>query len=768
MIPLRDARQARRAHPVARAAPAVLLGAIGVGIGQSALTEGSPVIMPVVAVTLAACAVVVGVRRPGLCLMAMALALGAAGSAWGDARQEQTRPASVTAGSISGKVRVDAPARPGRAGAGDRVTVRVLGVDDGTARVPEGARLIVDLPRAAPTPRVGSAMRLRGALRTFTDEDAPSWWRRYLEREGIAGAVRADSATPVADPGAGPRERWRGWAQTRVSARLPGERGAVVRGLALGGGAGLSERTATEFRDSGIWHLLAVSGQNVTAVALAVMAVLGAAPRRPAIVVAASCVVAYVLACDGGPSVGRAAVVGLLVLGSQFTGRARSHWHALLLALVGLLAYQPRSLFDPGLHLSFAAVGGLFLLSPGIDALARGWVPRPLAVLLGASLGAGIATAPVLALHFERLSVVGIAVNLVAVPLAAPVVVLALVGLVADALADGAGRPFTAGAAAGGQALMWLARAGSAVPHGAIDVPAWSAAPLGACAAGIFIALRRGHGALLARVGAGITVLAVGSMLLAGPAAWPTDAEVAVLDVGQGQALLLRDARGGAVLVDVGPPGTPAPAVDRLRRLGVQRIDLLVLTHGARDQAGGLADILERWRPAGAIHGLFGGSSGEADGLAGLALLAEDSVPAREVAAGDGLKVGDWRLDVLAPPAGVGGGTAANDRSLVIVARAPGLTVLIPSDAEGPVLLRRPLPPADVLVVSHHGSDDPRLGEVLRQVRPAQAVISAGADNRHGHPAATTLAALGRAGIRVRRTDREGDVRITAATLRRP
>ena len=721
---------------------------------------GAPALVTVM--VAAGAAALAGPRHPAACLVALAVALFAAGAAWGGARMAATAPAAASPGDFAGVVRIDAPARLGRPGRGPWVTARTAESAAAGAIVPAGARLIVDLPAGARVPRSGSALRVRGRLAPAASAGAPGWWRRWVVREGISGRLRAEEARPAPEVSGDARARWRGWAQTRVAERVGGERGAVVRGLALGGGAGIGATTAREFRDAGIWHLLAVSGQNVTAVALATMAVLGAigAPRRAALVVAMLAVVAYVLACDGGPSVGRAAVVGLLVLGTQFAGRARSPWHALVIALVALLAHQPRALFDPGLHLSFAAVGGLFALSPGIDRVARGWLPRPAAVLLGASLGAGIATAPVLAAHFGRLSLAGVAVNVVAVPLAAPVVVLALTGLVLDALAAGVGRPFLAGAAAGAEALMLLAQAGSAAPHAAVDVPAWSAVPLAGGALGVLVALRAGKGAALARGGGLAAAAWLLAALLAPPGpAWPSGPEVAVLDVGQGQAVLLRDARGTAVLIDAGPPGTPAPAAAALRRHGVRRLDLLVLTHGARDQAGGAGEVIARVRPRRATHGPFADGPGEADGLAALRLLRVAGVPLAATRAGDMFRIGAWSLEVLSPVA-TGTAAPANDRSVVLMVRAPGLTALIASDAEGDVLLRTPLPRAGLLVVGHHGSEDPRLAGVLARVRPAIAAISAGRGNRHGHPAPATLRALTLAGVRVRRTDREGELRL--------
>lgn len=741
----------------------MLLGALVIGLALGGL---SSVHLPAAAAAVAGglATLVVGSSRPRRCVAMLAITLAAAGLAWGQARATSTAPAPLAhTGAAEGTVRTDGPPRLAASGR-LRVTARTVALGAEGGPLASGLRLIVDLPTDEAVPKLGALLNVEGQLRPAAGNDAPGWWGRYLEREAISGRLAASALQEVDGESPGGRDGWRRWTQQRISARIAGERGAVVRGLALGGGTGLSPETAGEFRDAGIWHLLAVSGQNVTAVALAVLAAGRAlwVPRSAALALAGAAVVAYALACDGGASVGRAVAVGLIVLLAQFVGRGRDPWYVLLLALACLLGFQPRAVHDPGLHLSFAAVVGLLVLAPRIDGLARGWLPRPVAVLLAASVGAALATAPVLALHFGRLSLVGIGVNIVAVPLAAPVVVLALLGLVADAVVGGAGRPFTAGAAAGAEALMVVSHHAARVPHAAVDVPEWSALPLALLAGGVLFALRRGYGRLVSQgavVGVGAW-FAVAALATASPP-WPTTPEIAVLDVGQGQAVLLRDPSGTTTLVDAGPPGSPAAIEGALSRHGVARVDLLILTHGARDQAGGVPALLRSAEVGHVVHGPFGREEGEADGLDVVRVLKDRGSVVREVHAGDRMTAGDWSVDVVWPPRGIGG-LPANDRSLVLVARAGGMVVVIASDAEGHVLRRAPLPDVDVLVVAHHGSDDPALPEALTRMRPEHALISVGKDNRHGHPAPTTLAELLVAGSRVSRTDLDGDLIVSA------
>ena len=318
---------------------------------------------------------------------------------------------------------------------------------------------------------------------------------RGADAAGVAARRR-----PARRP-AGLRDRWRRWTATDAGAGLAGDRRELVRGMALGGGSGLSEGAAEAFRDAGLWHLLAVSGQNVTVVAIAALALLRALGlrRRAAVAGAAAVMAVYCLACEGGASVARAGVVGGLGLAAELRSSPRERWHLLLAGLALLLAHQPRAISDPGLQLSFAAVVGLFAIAPAagrvVARLAAGPRRRP--------RGHGRRPPawrrrPVLVWQFGRLSLAGLALNVVAVPLAAPVVVLALAGLGAGALVPAAGAALAWLAGLGAAALLAAARAAAAaIPGAAVDLPAGAAPlllPLAAAPPLAAIALRPGDG----------------------------------------------------------------------------------------------------------------------------------------------------------------------------------------------------------------------------------------------------------------------------------
>lgn len=774
------ARAERTAPARLRLAPHAVLGAFCVGVaGSLCLTApaAATIGVAVAAGVGALAAAGAGSARAGLGLLAAAALL--AGLGWGAARIAQTAPPALDLPArASGTVAVDAPPAPdGRGGLRARARAEDLLADG--RRLAPGTRILLDLDAGAGTPPVGAVLRVEGRLRPPAGPSAPGWWRRWLERQGVAARMRPDAVREAGRRGGpgGLRDRWRAWAGANAAAGLSGDRREVVRGMALGGGSRLTEEAADAFRDAGIWHLLAVSGQNVTVVAIAVLAALRAlgVARRPAVAGAALVMACYCLACDGGASVGRAGIVGGLGLVAELRSSPRERWHLLLAGLAVLLAAQPRALWDPGLQLSFAAVCGLFLLAPPLAAWWRGLLPGRVADLAAMAGAASLATAPVLVWHFERLSLAGLLLNVAAVPLAAPVVVLALAGLAAGAIVPAAGAALAWAAGLGAEALLLSARAMSALPGAAVDLPSAAALPLLVLAAAPAVAARllrpggRGPGRRARRVAVALSLAATLGLVAwapwrpPAPAPWPAAPAVTVLDVGQGDAILLRGPGGEAALVDTGPPGSPAPVVAALARHGVRRLDAVVLSHDSLDHAGGLADLAGRVRIARVLTPPAPEEGLAAPARAALAAARAAGAGVGVVRAGDAVAVGPWRLRIIWPARQLPRGADPNTASMVAVAGAGDLDVLLTADAESPTLAPLALPAADVLKVAHHGSDDPGLPGILRRVRPAAAVIPVGRGNPFGHPRAATLAALSTAGVAVWRTDLHGDVTMTAA-----
>jgi competence protein ComEC len=770
---------------VVRIVPHAVLAAFCAGLVASSPAGAPRMLAPVALAGAAGFGVSVLRRHAAWAVAALAALSATAGLAWGGARLDATRtPALDLPVHVRGIVVVRSPPVDDGQG-GRRALAGVERLTSTRGAVPGGTRVIISLPEGArgAAVRTGTRLQVSGRLVPAAGRRSPVWWRRHLARSAIAGRLMARRVRVVGRRGGlpGMRDAWREWVSRHAASGLAGDRGALVRGMALGGGSGLSEDAATAFRDAGLWHLLAVSGQNVAVVALAVLLGLRAmgAPRRGAICAAMATIVAYCLACDGGASVARAGVVGVLGVLAELRSAARERWYLLLVALAVLLAANPRAIGDPGLQLSFAAVIGLLAVAPPLADWLCGWMPRRVADLAALAAGAGLATAPVLAWHFGRLSLVGMALNVVAVPLAGPVVVTALAAILAGAIVTPLGTLLAWGAGMGAEALLAMARAAASVPGGAIDVPAAVAVPLLALpilppAARWW--LRRVPRDVPARAAArGGVARGPVAMLLAGtalilvvgwvgrggaPAPWPVTPAVTALDVGQGDAILLRSPEGAAALVDTGTSRSPVPVLAALRRNGVEDLSLVVVTHDQEDHSGALPDVLARHRVALVAHPPLGPDAG--DLRRDLDAARRHGVPVREIAAGAELDVGAWRLVVESPRGPPPAGSDPNPYSLTMLARAGPFDVLLTADAESDALRSLSLPAVDVLKVAHHGSADAGLADLLARLRPSTAVISVGAGNTYGHPTPETLAELRASGVRTLRTDLSGDVTVRA------
>ncbi|QEC49650.1 MBL fold metallo-hydrolase [Baekduia soli] len=522
--------------------------------------------------------------------------------------------------------------------------------------------------------------------------------------------------------------------------------------------------------------LVAASGQNVmllTALVLAVGAVSGLGVQLRWWLTAAL-IALYVPLAGSGPSIQRAGIMGMATLAAALASRPASRGYALLLAAGATLAADPRSAADPGWQLSFAAVLGIALLArPAADRLRRARVPRGAAEVAAVTIAATLATAPIIAWRFDRSSLVSLPANILAAPAVAPVMWLGMIAATVGQLAPAAlVAPLVAVAGLPLGFLVALAHAAAGLPGAQVAVPAAAVAGIAALVAAALLPGREGPGAASAsrrrRVRRRALVVAgalaaflvlVGPGLLRHGVVGPPPAgvlRVTALDIGQGDATLLQ-ADGHAVLVDTGPPG--APLLAELRRAGVGRLDVLVVTHAQADHEGGAPAVLARLPVDVLLDGRGGDRSPGSRALDGpLARRHTRVVPA---AAGQVVRVGTLALRVLWPPPGPAvPGTDPNDRAIVAVASAHGARVLLTADAESPVLAPLGLTPVDVLKVSHHGSADPGLEGLLQELRPRIALVEVGRHNTYGHPVPATMRALAAAGGVVRRTDRDGTVRV--------
>jgi competence protein ComEC len=538
----------------------------------------------------------------------------------------------------------------------------------------------------------------------------------------------------------------------------------VIAGVVLGEDEGLTDELRDDFRASGLYHLLAVSGQNVALLAGGVLLIawIAGVSRWIGEVGALTAIVGYVVAVGWQPSVVRAGVAGILTSLAWLVARPRDRWYFLLLGAAVLLAWNPYSLLEPGFQLSFTAVAAIFVAVPRMERILEGYpMPEWLRAVLAVSVACGLATAPIVLFHFDAVPAYAVLSNAFAAPAVGPLLGLALVTSAVD--------PVSASAAG---TLAWVNGWLAAYVAACAQVVAWLPfAELSTVAA----MLTLGVGALMLIAafrmrpprGPRLAVLAALSVLvLVGWRSWPeghvppppTGLRLTVLDVGQGDSIVLQVPE-GAVVVDQGPP--EANVARQLARIGVRRIAMLVLTHPQRDHVGGAEQVLETHAvdtlldPALQVE-----STHEEDAIAE---ARRKEIPIVLARAGGSYRLGRLRLRVLWPEDAGTPGEDPNENATVLLASYGEIDVLLPADSESGVTLPLRPPRVEVLKVAHHGSADDGLARLLGLVRPDVALISCGANNDYGHPAPSTLATLqGTPALDLYRTDEDG--RITLET----
>jgi competence protein ComEC len=635
------------------------------------------------------------------------------GGAWFDAAASRVRAGDATVvGAIPTRVLVDPAGRTALARASMGSTVSLSG-----RAIPVAAG-----ERAALVVRAGEVVS--------ATEPAGVWaWFEGL-RDGLVASTRG-----LPQPGAG-----------------------LVPGLAVGDTSSLDAATEAAMNASSLSHLTAVSGANcaiVVGAAFALLALCGA-PRGLRVGGAFVILAAFVALVTPEPSVVRAAAMASVAMIAVALGRPAIGIAVLSLAATVLLVIDPWLARSLGFALSAAATGALLVLArPLAEGFGR-WMPRALALAIAVPTSAQIVCGPLIVLIDPHVPLLGVAANLVADPAAAP-------ATIAGALACIAPFPWLRD---GLTALAWVPAAWiAAVAHTSSSVAAqnlpWPDGPTGAMllalvgAALHLVIVRPRRLPRLTGLASAAMAVVIGLVLgssavrtVAGPLTVPSAWQVAMCDVGQGDATLWRSG-GATALVDTGPD--PA-ALDRcLTRFGIDRIDLLVLTHFDLDHVGGSPAVIGR--AALVVHGPV---DGDADQRL-LDRFAAAGAQLRQATTGTSGALGATRWQALGPAPHTEPG---NDASVAIDVAGAGFprTVLLGDlGEESQAALRRrvDVPRVQIVKVSHHGSAD-QDADLYQDLHPAVGLIGVGADNNYGHPTASLLSMLKALGTAIGRTDQDG------------
>ncbi|MDP9390267.1 MAG: ComEC/Rec2 family competence protein, partial [Actinomycetota bacterium] len=475
----------------------------------------------------------------------------------------------------------------------------------------------------------------------------------------------------------------------------------------------------------------------------------------------------FVVLAGPSASVVRAAAMAVVTLLALASGRPRAALPALGAAVCVLLLADPGLARDAGFALSVAATAAIVLVAPPWSRRLRNRGCWPaLADALAVCAAAGLATAPLVAGLSGTVSLVSLPANLVAAPAVAPATVLGLAATVVGPLAPSVGDALLWCAGWPTRWLVGVAEHAAAMPDAA---PVWPAGTGGAVALTVVLGVsgcalwrfpRLRPLALAALVG----LVVVGWPLRQVVRGWPpAEALVVACDVGQGDAFVVPTGAGAGVLVDAGPD---VGAVDRcLTRLGIESLPFVLMSHLDADHVAGLAGALAG-RDVGVVAtGTLAPSDHRVEEFD--ALVRRSGGERSVLVPGDRRTAGGALMEVLAPaPERATAAAEANDLSLVVRITQRGVRILFTGDlsasAEARILASGIDLDADVLKVPHHGSADadPAL---LAASGARVALISVGADNSYGHPTPRLLSWLAQAGMRVHRTDRDGDLAVVGS-----
>jgi competence protein ComEC len=570
------------------------------------------------------------------------------------------------------------------------------------------------------------------------------------------------------------------------------EPASLVAGLAIGDESRQDPQFAEVMQRSGLSHLTAVSGGNVTIVvgAVVLLVVVLGWPRRVQVLIAAVALLGYVVLVGPQPSVIRAGAMGAVgLLGVVLGGAPRG------LPLVGscvllLVLLSPSLSVSLGFALSVVATAALVTAAGPLAGWLGSWplvgrCPRPLLLALAVTVAAQAATAPLLLAIGAPVSWVAVPANLAAAPLVAPITVLGLLAALTGSWLPGVANLLSVVAVVPAGWLAAIAHWGATTSTQSAPIPA-IAATVAIIGSVLMTRRRRSRNrpaaAATRRPGRWWRVVPIGGALAAAlllVTAWivigvrpgatggslPGPWEVLACDVGQGTAVALRDSDGAVVLIDTGPPD--GQVVDCLTRAGVDSLAAVVITHHHLDHYGALDQVLQRypvrqvWRTP--------GSEPESGAASVQRTVAANGAQLNTLTAGQQFTLGGLTARILWPPPGgrgVWGGDPANNASVTLQAIwADGTTALITGDiepeAQRAIMAAVPARQHDVVLVPHHGSDNQN-SEFARWSGGALAIASAG-ENDYGHPAANTEAEYLAAGSVWLVTAEEGSIAATVA-----
>ena len=722
------------------------------------------------------------------------------------AERGQTLPENDTAQAVvTGVLRSDAVSRPN----GVALSIAVTSLDEATTGavrttpvsggvlltvVGELARRQVDDWHAGRTIR--APVQLRRPTRYLNPGVADE--ERALARRGVTlvGTVKSGALVEIVDEGslvAHAAFRIRAFARQAIAAavgRWSHRSAGIVTAIVIGDRTGLDPEVERRLQEAGTYHVIAISGGNIAILAGVTLAgfrlagVLGPAAMLTAI----AGLIAYAGIAVGGASVTRATLMAVVYFAARAIDLRAHPLNALAFVAALVVAAEPLAIVDPGFLLTFGATAAIVIVMAETHAAAPTRLPSRLLGILVASIAVEAALMPIAALFFSRVTFAGLILNFAAIPLMAVAQLAGMIAVAAAPLSTAAAAAAGLAAHAGAAGLVWSStlvdwmRASTwrVVPPHWVAVLVYYACLL---SAGTLWRRARKSGSsarpgLQSRV-AGLAAFAAGAaavwilfepwrLLTAGA---DGRLHVTFIDVGQGDAAVVRFPRGRILLVDAGGAAGASTfdVGDRvvgavLRHAGVRRLDRAALTHGDGDHIGGLTSIVREFRPREVWEGIPVERSqpltalraaATAQGASWTNLQTDDRISI------DGVdivvrhpRIADWERHRV-----------RNDDSIVLELLWRDVSIVLTGDigrdAEQAIAPLFGAAGIRVLKVPHHGSRTSSSQPFLDVLAPRVAIVSAGRSNTFGHPAPDVLQRYRGIGAKVFRTDQDGAIELT-------
>ncbi len=632
---------------------------------------------------------------------------------------------------------------------------------------------------------IGNAIRAAGELSFFQNARNPGNFdqKLYYQRQDIHGSAWAkevevvdDSIWKIRDWLSEFRSQWK-----KALIQAMGEKdGNVLSAMLLGEKSEMDPDTKELYQVSGIGHILAISGLHLSFIGIGAYRIFRrmTGSYTAGGIAGILLLVLYVMMIGVTISAVRALVMFLFRVGAEMTGRHYDPPTALAAAAAAVLLWRPLSLYDGGFWLSFGAVFAMIIVLPIFKGLpVQGF---------WASVSINLTILPVMLFYFFEFPPYSLLLNLFVIPLMSAMLFLGLLGSAAYA----AGIPIAVFGLRICKVILWLyekcCEIGMGIPGARMIAGKprlWQIAAYYILLAAALVFLRRLRRKEIKKASgmetAGkirimpLLALAAGIFILTFRFGEEGRLSVTILDVGQGDGIFIQGPAGGTYLIDGGSSDIKKVGQYRiepfLKSRGVGRLDYVLISHGDSDHMNGVKDLIER-RKIGIEIGTLVLPMQEAwdEALCSLADMARQAgIQVAAIGPGQGIQEKEAALSCIQPAKG-DEIQPGNEASMVLALSSGEFDMLLSGDVEGKgeELLTERLTKTEqartweVLKVAHHGSRNSTSERFLQSVQPAFAIISAGEQNRYGHPHQETLVRLKERGIKIYSTQDKGAVMI--------